>query len=142
MPSDELISAIPLPTRSAGSTSRMMLMPSGTTPSEAPCSTLATISSSTPGASAPSTEPTVISPSATSSIRRLPYMSPSRPSSGADTAPAISVEVTSQAAVAVDTPSSTGNCGSSGHDDGLHQGDGQPARGEDTDHERGAGGHS
>ena len=53
MPSDELISAMPLPTRPAGRTSRMMLMPSGTTPSEAPCSTRATISTSTPGATAP-----------------------------------------------------------------------------------------
>ena len=114
MPSDELISAMPEPTRSAGSTSRMMLMPSGITPSAAPCSTRATISSSTPGASAPSAEPTVISPSATSSIRRLPYMSPSRPSSGAQTAPATRVAVTSQATVAVEVDSSCGNCGSSG----------------------------
>lgn len=53
IPSDELISAIPLPTRSGGRTSRMMLIPSGTTPSDAPCSTRATSSISTPGESAP-----------------------------------------------------------------------------------------
>lgn len=92
----------------------MMLIPSGTTPSAAPCSTRATMSVPVSGAAAPSAEPSVTSASATSSIRRLPNMSPRRPSTGAHTAPATRVAVTSQATVAADEPSSRGNCGSSG----------------------------
>ena len=114
MPSDELISATPLPTRPSGSTSRMMLMPSGITPSEAPCSARATISVPTSGATAPSAEPTATSASATTSIRRLPYMSPRRPSIGAQTAPATRVAVTSQVTVEGDAPSSCGKRGRSG----------------------------
>ncbi len=86
----------------------MMLMPSGTTPSEAPCSTRATIRVLMSGASAPSAEPTVTSPSATTSMRRLPYMSPRRPSTGAHTAPATRVAVTSHVTVDVDAWSSSG----------------------------------
>ena len=86
----------------------MMLMPSGTTPSDAPCSARATIRVPTSGASAPSAEPAATSPSATTSIRRLPYMSPRRPSIGAHTAPATRVAVTSHVTVDVEASSSCG----------------------------------
>ena len=66
------------------------------------------------GATAPITEPARINPSETSSIRRFPYMSPSRPSTGAATAPATSVAVTSHVAVDGDVDNNRGYCGSNG----------------------------
>ncbi len=96
------------------------------------------------GAAAPSTEPTTTRLSATSSIRRLPYMSPSRPSSGAATAPATSVAVTSHVTVAGEACEQLREPRQQRHDEGLHQRDGQTARAQDADHERRAacgGGH-
>ena len=119
----------------------MMLMPSGITPSDAPCSARATISVPTSGATAPSAEPAVTSPSATTSIRRLPNMSPRRPSIGAQTAPATRVAVTSHVTVDVEASSSCGKRGSSGTTRVCINDDGQAARRQDPDDERGAGVH-
>ena len=96
-PSVALMKAIAESTRSSCSTSRMIEMPSGTTPTIAPCSVRPTMMPMIPGDSAAMTEPTTITASSTSTIRRLPYMSPSRPEIGVITAAASSVEVTTHA---------------------------------------------
>ncbi len=74
-------------------------------------------------------------------MRRLPYMSPRRPSIGAHTAPATRVAVTSHVTVDVEALSSCGIAGQEGNDEGLHQRNGQAARRQDPDDERGAGVH-
>ena len=63
-PRVELIVAVPAIMRSGGSSSLRMLMPSGSTPNAAPCSIRATISEPNPQLTAPSSEPSVMSPSA------------------------------------------------------------------------------
>ena len=113
-PSELLIRATPVPIWAGGRTSRSTLIPRGMIPSAAPCNVRPVIIISTPGATAHKTEPTVIMPRATSNMRRLPYMSPSRPSTGAQTAPATSVAVTSHETVVGDASSKRGNRGSSG----------------------------
>jgi hypothetical protein len=71
-PSVALITAMAVPTRSAGRMSRMMLMPSGMTPIAQPCSPRPmTIGSSDP-ASAATTEPAMSTTTLASRILRLP----------------------------------------------------------------------
>lgn len=114
IPSVELISATADRTRSGGSSSRRMLMPSGTTAIAAPCRARPVISTPMCELTAQSTEPTTSTASEATSTRRLPYMSPTRPRTGVKTAPVRSVTVTSQLAAAGVAPVSSGMCGSSG----------------------------
>ncbi len=102
--------AIALSTRFSCSTSRMIEMPSGTTPTTAPCSARPMIMPMIPVDSAATTEPSIITISSTSTMRRLPYMSPRRPAMGVMTAAASSVEVTTQAVSSREAFSSCGNC--------------------------------
>lgn len=94
---EALISAVAEPSRSAGSSSRMMLMPSGMTPADRPCNARPTIIGARDSLSAAVTDPATSITTLTSSIRRLPYMSPSRPIIGVATAAASRVAVTAQA---------------------------------------------
>ena len=116
-------------TRSGGSSSRRMLMPSGTTATAAPWSARPAISTGSRELMAQSSEPTTIDPSASSSTRRLPYMSPARPSNGVNTAPVSRVTVTSQLTLlaAVGQP---GQFGQQRHDDRLGDRDQHAAGGE------------
>ncbi len=113
-PSDALISAVAEPSRSAGSSSRMMLIPSGMTPAARPCSARPVTIGSSVSLSAATVDPATSSTRLISSIRRLPYMSPSRPTTGVATAPASSVAVIAQVASALEVPSSEGSFGISG----------------------------
>ena len=89
-------------------------MPSGTTAMAAPWRARPAISTPMWELTAHSTEPTTRTPSEATSTRRLPYMSPTRPSTGVNTAPVSRVTVTSQLAAAGVAPVSCGMCGSSG----------------------------
>ena len=71
-------------------------MPSGMAAAETPWMARPTISQAMSSDTAVTSEPTVSAAIATSSIRRLPYMSPSRPMIGTDTAATSRVEVSSQ----------------------------------------------
>lgn len=114
MPSDELMRPIAEPSFSGGSSSRMMLMPSGIAPMAKPCSARP-INMGTKADSAPQiSDPTTRNDSAISSIRRLPTISPSRPNTGVATAPASSVTVITQAALELDVFNSVGKCASNG----------------------------
>ncbi len=114
IPSVELISATADRTRAGGSSSRRMLMPSGTTAIAAPCRARPVISTPMWELIAHRTEPTTSTPSEATSTRRLPYMSPTRPRTGVKTAPVRRVTVTSQLAAVGVAPVSSGMCGSSG----------------------------
>lgn len=100
--------------RSAGTVSRMTLMPSGMTPAASPCRARPTIIGPTVSLSAASTEPTTSTPRLTSSMRRLPYMSPRRPMTGVATPPLSRVAVTTQAVRSAVESSRVGSCGTSG----------------------------
>ena len=89
--------AIAASTRSSCSTSRMIEIPSGTTPVTAPWRARPTITPPIPGERAAITDPTMSRPSSTSTMRRLPYMSPRRPAIGVKTAAASRVAVTTHA---------------------------------------------
>lgn len=110
-PSDALITAVAEPSRSGGSSSRMMLMPSGMTPAAMPCRTRPTTMGPRLSLSAPTTEPTTSSARLIRSIRRLPYMSPRRPTVGVATEAASSVAVIAHAVSAAEAFSSRGSCG-------------------------------
>jgi hypothetical protein len=101
-PSDALISAVAPPSRSTGSSSRMMLIPSGTTPAARPCSVRATIMTASEWLSAPTADPATSIARLASSIRRLPNMSPSRPTTGVAMALASSVAVIAQVVFAAE----------------------------------------
>ena len=73
-------------TRSAGNSSRMMPKHSGSTPPPTPCSTRPATTSSSEEPSAATTEPAANTLSDSTSIRRLPNMSPRRPTIGVNTA--------------------------------------------------------
>ena len=104
-----LMRAIAVSTRFSCSTSRRIEMPSGTTPTIAPCRVRPTTTPTIPGDSAAMTEPATMTASSTSTIRRLPYMSPSRPEIGVMIAAASSVEVTTQAVSSRLASSSSGS---------------------------------
>ena len=72
IPSVALTSATAGPSRFAWSTSRRMLMPSGITPIAIPWRARATMSGTIVDEKAASTEPAIMMPSRTSTIRRLP----------------------------------------------------------------------
>jgi hypothetical protein len=113
-PSDALINAVAEPSRSAGSSSRMMLMPNGITPAAAPCSTRPMIIGSRLDDRAATNEPATSRTRLNSSIRRLPYMSPRRPTTGVATALASSVAVITQVVSAGSAWRSSGSWGTSG----------------------------
>ncbi len=75
----------------------MIEIPSGTTPTIAPCSVRPTMIPMIPGDSAAITDPTTMTATRISTMRRLPYMSPRRPEIGVITAAARSVDVTTHA---------------------------------------------
>ena len=114
MPIVALISATAVPMRSGGSLSRRMLMPTAISDAPKPCRARPTIIAMNETSSAQITEPRTIAPSATSNIRRLPYMSAIRAMIGVPTAAVSSVAVTSQEESEAETPRSSGNSGSSG----------------------------
>ena len=114
MPIVALISATAVPMRSGGSLSRRMLMPTAMSAAPKPCSALPTIIVRKETSSAQITEPRIIAPSATSSIRRLPYMSAIRAMIGVPTAAVSRVAVTSQEESEAEMSSSSGNSGRSG----------------------------
>ena len=113
-PSDALIKAIDEPSRSLGNSSRMMLMPSAITPDDNPCSARPTIIGNRLSASAPITEPATNAITLSSSIRRFPYMSPSRPIVGVATAAANRVAVIAHAASDAEACNRCGSSGMSG----------------------------
>ncbi len=88
-----LISAMAEPSLSGGSSSRMMLIPSGITPIPHPCRTRPATTGTRPSDRAQTADPITMSPRLPSSTRRLPYRSPSLPLTGLQTAAASSVEV-------------------------------------------------
>ena len=72
-------------TFSRGNSSRTIPKVSGSTPPPTPCSTRATMSTSMLGASAATSDPTARAAMATTSIRSLPTLSPTRPTMGVNT---------------------------------------------------------
>ncbi len=80
----------------------------------APWSTRPAMSGGSVPATALSTDPTTSRPRATSETARLPYMSPSRDSSGMDTAPDSSPAVSAHEAVVEESPHCRSRPGSSG----------------------------
>ena len=114
IPTVALISPTAAATRSGGSTSRRTLMPSGTTATAAPCSARPATRARTWELSAHSRQPATRMARADSSIRRLPYRSPSRPSTGVATAPTTRVAVTAQLTVSGVLSTRSGRWGRSG----------------------------
>jgi hypothetical protein len=113
-PREELIRAIADGSRPAGRSSRMMLMPSGMTPIAQPWRARPATIGARELLSALTTEPPTSRPRLSSRMRRLPYMSPSRPSTGVLTAPASSVAVIAQEVLPALACSRAGNSGISG----------------------------
>ena len=113
-PSIALIRAIEEPTRSRGISAASRLMPSGMAAAETPWIARPTISQAMSLDTAVISEPTVSAAIATSSIRRLPYMSPSRPMIGTDTAATRRVEVSSQLTLPAEVFSCAGRIDSTG----------------------------
>jgi AcrR family transcriptional regulator len=102
-------------TFSRGNTSRIVPMASGITAVETPCSARPAISTPSEPATAQSSDPATSSAMASTSIFFLPYMSPSRDSSGVATAPASSVAVNTHVTADTDVwnaPISRGSSGS------------------------------
>ncbi len=109
-----LIRAIAEPSRSGGSSSRMMLIPSGITPIAHPWSTRPMTTGTRPADRAQTTDPITMSPRLPSSTRRLPYRSPSLPLTGLQTAAASSVDVITQDASDAEVCRRRGRSGMSG----------------------------
>ena len=109
-PSVALIRAIALLTRLVCSTSRRIAMPSGTTPVTVPCSARPMMMPTRSTENAAMIEPTTSRASSSSTMRRLPYMSPSRPAMGVKIADARRVAVTTQAVSSRLAFSSSGSC--------------------------------
>ena len=114
MPIVALIKATAVETRVGGSSSRMMLMPTAMTEEPRPCSARPPSINSNDPSKAQMTDPISMAARATTSMRRLPYMSAMRATIGVDTAALSRVIVTSHEASAGPTPSSSGKSGSSG----------------------------
>ncbi len=91
-----------------------MLIPSGTTATAAPWNARPTISTVRSLLLAQRNDPITIEDKAISRTRRLPYMSPARPSRGVNTAPVSNVTVISQLTSAAELLVIRGNSGSSG----------------------------
>ncbi len=114
MPSEELIRPRAAPSRAGGRTSRIMLIPSGTTPDAMPCIARPETTGSRLLVIAHSSEPAISSTWLASSRRFLPYMSPSRPAIGGATAEPSRVAVTVHAVFDADECNSLGRSGISG----------------------------
>lgn len=113
-PIEALMIAMDGPSFSAGTTSRNRLMPSGTTPMPRPWRARPPIIGTTDEDRAQTTEPRTSGTSETSSMRRLPYMSPSRPATGVATAAASRVAVITQEAFDAEVSNSFGSSAISG----------------------------
>lgn len=113
-PSIAPMSATALPRPSGGTARVTRAMPRGMAATATPCTARPASSGPMEVAVAHSTEPATNAPMATSSIRRGPSRSPSRPRSGLAIAPVTSVAVTSQLASAPETPSCSRIWGSTG----------------------------
>ncbi len=106
-----LTNATAPPTRSAGNTSRNMLMATGITPVASPCNTRPTITGISASDTAHNTEPATSETRLPTSTLRLPYMSPSRPAIGVTTAAASKVAVITQEASDGSASRRRGSCG-------------------------------
>ncbi len=104
-----LMRATAVPSRSAGSTSRMIAMPMGITPVAIPCSPRPRITPTIEVDSAATTEPRINSTNNHKMTFRLPYMSPSRPAIGVHTEAVSRVIVTTHAVSSRDAFSRTGS---------------------------------
>ena len=114
MPSVALIKAMAEETRSFGSSSRMIEMPTGISAAEKPCRARPTISSTKlPALRAAIREPVAISRMQTIIISRLPYMSASRATTGVATAEVSRVAVINQEASSAEIANSSAKLGSS-----------------------------
>jgi hypothetical protein len=111
MPSVALISATAKPTRSFGSASRMMLIPTGIKDAARPCRPrpASTVTKDPPTAT--SAEPKVLVAKAITTMRLLPTISASRETIGVATAPDKIVMVTAHDAVVGVTPRMSGRSG-------------------------------
>ena len=109
-----LITAMAAPTRSRGSVELSRLIPRGMVAIEAPWIARPAISTAMSLVKQVISEPTTSIVSATSIIRRLPYMSPSRPNRGTATAPTSSVEVSSHSTLLAEVLSVAGRVASTG----------------------------
>ncbi|MCY1221330.1 hypothetical protein D9M72_333820 [compost metagenome] len=114
MPSVALIRATADPIFSLGSSSRMMLMPTGIKAEENPCSARPTMSQRKLPPTAATMEPATMMARQITIIFRLPYMSALRDTIGVATALESSVAVTSQEASSAVTPRIPGKSGRSG----------------------------
>lgn len=108
------MSAVEPASRSEGSTSRMMLMPSGTTAAARPWRARPAIIGMRESLSAQTTEPEISRTMLTRSMRRLPNMSPRRPTTGVATAAARRVAVTAHAVFDAEASRSFGSSGTIG----------------------------
>ncbi len=97
-----------------GSASRTTPMDKGTSAATEPCNTRATISQGNEVAMAAMTEPATRNARAPRIMRRLPYMSPKRESSGVDTAPTSRLTVSVQLTAVKEVFSSRCSTGSNG----------------------------
>jgi hypothetical protein len=88
MPAIADISPMLRATRAAGNSSRMIPKQSGKMPPPTPCRTRPATTTSSESVSADTTDPAQKAASATTSSRRLPNMSPRRPTIGVKTAAA------------------------------------------------------
>ena len=104
MPSIDDSAPIPTATRWGGSSSRTMPIPSGNIAAPIPCTVRPASTTANEPATAESSMPAANAVSATSSMRALPYMSPSRPSIGVAMAELSRKLVRSQADVLALTP--------------------------------------
>ena len=109
-----LMKATAVPRRAGRSTSRMMAMPSGITPVVSPCSPRPMIIPTIDCDSAATSEPIISATSSAKMMRRLPYISPSRPEMGVATAATSRVIVTTQVVSSRGASSSTGSSACSG----------------------------
>ena len=107
-PSIALTVAIDVPAFSRGTSVLSRLMPSGMAAAEMPWMPRPTMSSAMLLVTAVNTDPTTSAPTATSSRRRLPNMSPRRPMNGTATAATSSVIVNSHWTFATEVSSSAG----------------------------------
>lgn len=92
----------------------MIAIPTGTSATPTPCRDRARINKGSALLRPPSNDPATETAKASSSIRRLPYMSASRDTVGVATAPANRVEVTSHDALLADVSNRRGSSASSG----------------------------
>ena len=113
-PSVALTRATAPPSRSCGRVSRRMLMASGMMPRAVPCRARPTTRGTSSEVDAATIDPTIMTTTRASTMRRLPMRSPRRPAIGVTTAPASRVAVMIHVVSAGSASSSSGNDGTIG----------------------------